>query len=170
MSNEFNLEYFMDKISVPSDKVNREKLNELILGPTTSRIGVRQFVNKILQKPKNDFIVYVRNHETDKEGTWSKGQLLYCHLTSPTSDVIINDETNSETKRVKRVNDTDIQTQKTFNNNSSNEIGGRKKRTRKQKQKPSRKGKKTKKSRFSAKKSRINRKNKRKGKTNRKNN
>ena len=160
MSNEFNLEYFMDKISVPSDKVNREKLNELILGPTTSRIGVRQFVNKILQKPKNDFIVYVRNHETDKEGTWSKGQLLYCHLTSPTSDVIINGET-------KRVNDTEIQL---FTNNSSNEIGGRKKRTRKQKQKPSRKGKKTKKSRFSAKKSRINRKNKRKGKTNRKNN
>lgn len=163
MSNEFNLEYFMDKISVPSDKVNRKKLNELILGPTTSRIGVRQFVNKILQKPKNDFIVYVRNNETYNEGTWSKGQLLYCHLNSPTSDVIINGET-------KRVNDTDIQTQKTFTNNSSNEIGGRKKRTRKQKQKPSRKGKKTKKSRFSAKKSRINRKNKRKGKTNRKNN
>jgi hypothetical protein len=50
------------------------------------------------------------------------------------------------------------------------EIGGRKKRTRKQKQKPSRKGKKTKKSRFSAKKSRRNRKNKRKGKTNSRNN
>ena len=104
MSNEFNLEYFMDKISVPSDKVNREKLNELILGPTTSRIGVRQFVNKILQKPKKYFSVSVKNHagEGDGVGTWSKGQLLYCHLTSPTSDAIINGET-------KRVNDTEIQ-------------------------------------------------------------
>ena len=81
-----NLDYFMNLDSVPQKKNERERLNTLLLGPTTTGLGIRQKLYKTFKNTKIDFIVYVKN---DK-GTWDKGQLLYCHLTSPTSDVIIN--------------------------------------------------------------------------------
>ena len=216
-----NLDYFMNLDSVPEKTNERERLNTLLLGPTSMGLGIRQFANKTLQKTKIDFIVYVKN---DK-GTWDKGKLLYCHLTSNTSDVKIMDTNmikkgisndniltekgyNDYNKQVESEADTPPQGRKmdrsaekiiinsdtddsvdteadtpraniklrsdyddtrasldteTYTQDLNKEIGGRKKRTRKQK--PRRRGMKTKKSRFSVKKSRRNR---RKGKTNRK--
>jgi hypothetical protein len=217
-----NLDYFKNLDSVPEETNERKKLNTFLLGPTTTGLGIRQNIYRKLNKPLVDFIVYVKN---DKN-TWDKGKLLYCHLTSNTSDVkimdtnmtkkgILNDniltekgynkeiDSEADTPRARKMDpsaekliinpdsvdtvDTEADTPRVMNKHPDmtkhfldddtldvqdldTEIGGRKKRTRKQKQTPSRKGKKTKKSRFSAKKSRRNRKNKRKGKTNKKNN
>ena len=275
-----DLDYFKNLDSVPENPDERDKLNNFLLGPTTTRLGIRQNIYRKFGKPLVDFIVYVRNNK----GTWDKGKLLYCHLKSPTSDVklmnksipkkYISDDNIltenryimplkhdilknwvplNEKKKINSADTVDLQayrpraniqepykpgssfeeesdsvdpnadtprgkpdpsaekiiipdysvdtvdseadtslakemgssTENLINRDRENpdresiflpgdefdeEKGGRKKRTRKQKQKPSRKGKKTKKSRFSAKKSRRNRKNKRKGKTNRRNN
>lgn len=107
-----NLDYFMNLDSVPEKTNEREKLNTLLLGPTSMGLGIRQFANKTLQKTKIDFIVYVKN---DK-GTWDKGKLLYCHLTSNTSDVKIM-ATNIIKKGISNDN---ILTEKGYNDYNKN--------------------------------------------------